>query len=102
MTALPVGATTGSWKCASDKFKAASLRAVNTLKCYSKAYQNNAAVDPNCLAAVALKFGQAFTRAENPGQCDPGNVGNASSVAMLVDAFVSDGMNGVVDLIPPP
>lgn len=101
-TALPLGGSTGAWKCANAKFKAASLRAVNTLKCWTKAYYHNTTVNPVCLSKVDLKFNQAFTRAENPGLCDPGNVGNAATVAALVDAFVTDGMNGVVDSIPPP
>ena len=101
-TAFTLGGTSGAWKCASNKFKAASLRAVNTLKCWAKAYQHNTSVDPNCLTKVDLKYNQAFARAEAPLQCDPGNVGNAGSVATLVDDFVTDGTNGVVDLIPPP
>lgn len=102
VTALPLGGTTGSWKCASDKFKAASLRAVNTLKCWAKGIQHNTTPDPNCLTKVAQKYQGAFVRAENPGNCDAGNVGNQAAVAQLVDDFVTDGMNGVVDLIPPP
>ena len=102
VTALPLGGTSGAWKCAANKFKAASLRAVNTLKCWTKAYQHNTVVDPLCLTKVDLKYNQAFTRAETPGLCDPGNLGNAAAVATLVDNMVSDGVNGVVDLIPPP
>lgn len=102
VTALPLGGTAGSWKCASKKFKAASLRSVNTLKCWSKAYQHNLPIDPNCLTKVDLKYNSAFARAEAPLLCDPGNVGNAASVATLIDDFVTDGSNGVVDLIPPP
>lgn len=101
-TALPLGGTAGSWKCAANKFKAASLRAVGNLKCYAKAIQHNTTVDPLCLNKIDLKFQSAFVRAENPGLCDPGNVGNATAIATLVDDFVTDGMNGVVDLIPPP
>jgi len=55
-----------------------------------------------CLTKIDQKYNQAFARAETPGLCDLGNVGNAASVATLIDAFVTDGMNGVVDLIPPP
>ncbi len=102
VTAFPLGGTTGSWKCASDKFKAASLRAVNSLKCYGKGYQHNVVVSPTCLSNVAVKYTQAFARAEAPLQCDPGNVGNAGAVAALVDGFVMNGTSGVVDQIPPP
>ena len=102
VTAFPLGGTAGAWKCASKKFKAASLRSVNTLKCWSKAYQHNLPVDPNCLTKVDLKYNQAFARAEAPLLCDPGNVGNAAPVATLIDNFVTDGTNGIVDLIPPP
>lgn len=102
VTALPLGGTSGSYKCASAKFKAASLRLVNTLKCWAKAYQHNTTVDPVCLTKVDQKYAQAFARAEAPAACDPGNVGNAVAVAATIDAFVSDGANGVVDLIPPP
>lgn len=101
-TAIVLGGTSGSWKCATNKFKAASLRAVNTLKCWSKAYQHNTAVDPVCLTKVDQKYNQAFARAEAPLQCDPGNVGNAGAVAALIDTFVSNGVTGVVDQIPPP
>lgn len=102
VTAFTLGGTPGAWKCAANKFKAASVRSVNTLKCYAKAYQHNVPVSPTCLTSVALKYNQAFARAEAPAQCDPGNVGNAAAVATLIDDFVSDGVNGVVDLIPPP
>ncbi len=101
-TAFALGVTPGSWKCASYKFKAASLRAVNTLKCWSKAYQHNTAVDSTCLAKVDLKYNQAMARAEAPLQCDAANVGNAGTVATMIDDFVTDGTNGVVDQIPPP
>jgi len=73
---------------------------VNTLKCYSKAYLHNTTVDPVCLTKVDTKFNDAFARAETPGFCALN--GNAGAVAALVDAFVTDGMNGVVDIIPPP
>jgi len=95
---LPLGVTTGSYKCAANKFKAASLKAVTRTKCYSKAYQISQPVDPLCLTRSDSKFQNKFARAELPGLCDPGNLGNATAVANLVDQFVSD----ILLAIPPP
>lgn len=89
VTALPLGGTTGSWKCAANKFKASSLRAVNKIKCYAKARKSNLPVNPLCLSQVDTKFSQAFARAEAPLQCDPGNFGNAASVGSTIDSYVT-------------
>lgn len=97
-TALVLGGTSGSWKCAANKFKASSLRVINKLKCYSKAYKSNVVVNPICLSNVDTKFAQAFARAETPGFCDPGNVGNAASVGSTIDGLVST----LITSIPPP
>ena len=60
--------------------------------------QGDAAVDPLCLNKAALKFTNAFARAESPGLCDAGNTGNAATVAARVDQYVND----VVAAVPPP
>lgn len=95
---LPLGANTGAYKCAANKFKAASLKAVTRTKCYSKAIQLGQPVDPLCLSRSDSKYQNKFARAELPGLCDPGNLGNATTVANLVDQFVSD----ILLAIPPP
>jgi hypothetical protein len=97
---LPLGddVPQGEWKCAYQKFKAASFRAVGTAKCYSKAYHNNTVVDPLCLTKVDTKYQSKFAKAELPGLCDPANVGNATPVANRADQFVNDILLG----IPPP
>lgn len=97
-TLLPLGATSGAWKCASKKFKASSLRGFNAIKCHAKAYQTSQPVDPNCLTKVDTKFQLKFTQAEAPAQCDAGNQGNAAPVATRVDQYVGD----VLTAIPPP
>jgi len=97
---IPLGDDTpaGEFKCASQKFKAASFRAVGAAKCYSKAYKLNTVVDPLCLSKVDTKYQSKFAKAELPGLCDPLNVGNATPVANRADQFVTDMLLG----IPPP
>ena len=95
--ALPLGSGSGAWKCAAAKFKAAAFRAVGLLKCHSKGYAIGAPVSWTCLTKVDTKYTAKITKAELPGQCDPGNVGNGTAVAVLADDFVSD----LLGLIPP-
>jgi hypothetical protein len=87
---IALGGTTGAWKCAQQKFKAASFRAVGNAKCYSKAYRLNTTVDPVCLTKVDTKYQAKIAKAELPGLCDAGNVGNATAIANRADQFVSD------------
>ncbi len=96
--ALGDDSPTGEWKCAQQKFKAASFRAVGNAKCYSKAYRLNTTVDPLCLTKVDMKYQDKIARAELPGVCDPVNVGNTTAIANRADQFVSD----ILLNIPPP
>jgi hypothetical protein len=87
---IVLGGNTDAWKCAQQKFKAASFRAVGNAKCYSKAYRLNTTVDPVCLTKVDTKYQGKIAKAELPGLCDAGNVGNSTAIANRADQFVND------------
>src|SRR5262245_6716982 len=56
-------------KCGTDKLKAASKKAVERTKCFEKAVQKSAPVDPVCLARADLKLSTTFQNIEAKGGC---------------------------------
>src|SRR5436309_6435286 len=82
--------------CASLKTMAAGTEAAAKLRCQAKAATSaSAGVSLHCVARAEAKLRAAFGRAERGGGC--GTTGDATTVAALVDAFVS----AVVRSVPP-
>src|SRR5262245_43036843 len=74
-------------KCSSAKAQAAGKKAAAKLKCHAKAVGKQVSVDPACLSAAEVKFGDAFTKAESKGGCVVTN--DATTIEGLVDTFVT-------------
>jgi hypothetical protein len=73
--------------CTSLKTMAAGTEAAAKLRCQAKATSAGAGVSPHCVARAEAKLRAAFGRAERGGGC--GTTGDATTVATLVDTFVS-------------
>lgn len=96
-TIAPLGVPPAETKCAANKFKAASFRAIAKIKCYSKALASNVSVDPLCLSRADAKYAQKYAAAENIG-CAVGNTANSAAIEGYVDTFVDP---DIVGSIPP-
>jgi hypothetical protein len=94
-TIAPLGTPGPETKCAANKFKAASYRAVGKIKCHSKALASNVPVSPTCLTTVEAKYTQKYNSAENVG-CAVGNTGNSPAIEGFVDTFVSPDLVGSI------
>jgi hypothetical protein len=89
----PLGTPGPQTKCAANKFKAASFRAIAKIKCHSKALAQLQPVNPTCISNADTKYGAKYTSAENLG-CAVGNIGNSLAIANTIDNYLS------TDLLP--
>jgi hypothetical protein len=94
-TISPLGTVGPETKCAANKFKAASYRAIGKIKCHSKALAQNVAVNPACLTTVEAKYTLKYAAAENVG-CATGNTANSPAIEGLVDTFVNPDLVGSI------
>src|SRR5204863_4901787 len=74
------------------KVKAAGKKAACKLGILSKAAAKNIGPDTTKLAGCEAKFGAAFSKAENAGDCNTAT-GDTTTIEGKVDAFVND-VNG--------
>ena len=94
-TISPLGTVGPETKCAANKFKAASYRAIGEIECHSKALAQNVAVNPACLTTVEAKYTLKYAAAENVG-CATGNTANSPAIEGLVDTFVNPDLVGSI------
>ena len=81
--------------CVWLKTMAAGTEAAAKLRCQAKATSAGAGVSAHCVARAEVNLRAAFGRAERRGGC--GTTGDATTVATLVDTFVS----AVARTVPP-
>jgi len=73
-------------KCGTDKMKIASKKATDRTRCFEKAVQKSAAVDPACLSKADVKLFAAFQNIEARGGCV--FTGDAPAVEAGIDSAV--------------
>ena len=86
--------------CVWLKTMAAGTEAAAKLRCQAKATSAGAGVSAHCVARAEVKLRAAFGRAERRGGC--GTTGDATTVATLVDTFVSRSGSGIQQLATRP
>ena len=73
-------------KCGTDKMKIASKKATDRTRCFEKAVQKSAPVDPGCLSKADVKLLAAFQNIEARGGCV--FTGDAHAVEAGIDSAV--------------